>query len=172
MFDLLHPRLSDFTLAKRRFVRLLDKAMQHDDLFGDQRTEEYTGNPFGASQSQLEQTSTKGFGMRCSQVRAEHNHSSSEHDISRRQRIGQTQNLCLHDIAVIGNRIIHRRRVTNMLIACKMEINYSKRNSSMIRHNKSRVKEAEAAEVKSVPALVMNETAFHTNFGAGIDALK
>jgi len=38
--------------------------------------------------------------------------------------------------------------------------------------NKSRVKEAEAAVVKSVPALVMNGAAFHINFGAGIDALK
>jgi hypothetical protein len=38
MFDLLQPRLSDLTLAKRRLVRLLDKAMQHDDSFGDQRT--------------------------------------------------------------------------------------------------------------------------------------
>jgi hypothetical protein len=34
------------------------------------------------------------------------------------------------------------------------------------------VKEAEAAGVKSVPALVMNEAVFHINFGAGIDALK
>jgi hypothetical protein len=38
--------------------------------------------------------------------------------------------------------------------------------------NKSRVKEAEAAGVKSVPALVMNGAAFHNNFGAGIDAVK
>jgi glutaredoxin len=59
-----------------------------------------------------------------------------------------------------------------MLIARKIGINYSKHNSSMIRHNKSQVKEAEAAGVKSVPALVMNGAAFHINFGAGIDALK
>jgi glutaredoxin len=38
--------------------------------------------------------------------------------------------------------------------------------------NKARVKEAIAAGVKSVPALVMNGTAFHINFGASIDALK
>jgi hypothetical protein len=38
--------------------------------------------------------------------------------------------------------------------------------------DKARVKEAEAAGVKSVPALVMNGAAFHINFGAGIDALK
>ena len=106
--------------------------MQHDDSFGDQSTEEYTRNPFCPFQSQLEQTSTKGFGMRFSQVRAEHNHSSSDHDITRCQRIGQVQDLGLHDIAVIGNRIIHRRIVTNMLIAYKVEINYSKRNSSMM----------------------------------------
>ena len=70
--------------------------------------------------------------MRCSQVRAKHNHSSSEHDISRRQRIGQVQDLGLHDIAAIGKRVIHRRIVTNMLIACKIEINYSKHNSSIV----------------------------------------
>ena len=146
--------------------------MQHDDSFADQRTEEYTGNPFGTSQSQLEQTVTKGFRMRCSQVRAEYNHSSREHDISRRQRIGQTQNLGLHDIAVIGNRVIHRRRVTNMLIARKIGINYSKHNSSMIRHNKVSVREAEAASLKSVQALEMSGAAFHINFGTSIDALK
>ena len=38
--------------------------------------------------------------------------------------------------------------------------------------SKGRVKEAEAAGVKSVPALVMNGAAFHINFGVGIDALK
>ncbi|MFA5630174.1 MAG: thioredoxin family protein [Porticoccaceae bacterium] len=37
---------------------------------------------------------------------------------------------------------------------------------------KSRVAEAEAAGVKSVPALVMDGAAFHINFGAGIEALK
>lgn len=39
-------------------------------------------------------------------------------------------------------------------------------------NDKARVSEAEAAGVKSVPALVMDGTAFHINFGAGIDALK
>ena len=54
-----------------------------------------------------------------------------------------------------------------------MEINYLKRNSSMIRREqRTRVKEAEAAGVKSVPALMMNGAAFHINFGASIDALK
>ena len=133
MFDLLQPRLSDLTLAKRRFVRFLDIAMQYDDSFGDQGTEEYTRNPFGPFQSQLEQTVAKGFGMWCSQVRAEHNHSSSKHDIPRRQRIRQAQDLGLLDIAVIGNRVLYRRRGTNMLIAYKMEINYSKHESSMLR---------------------------------------
>jgi len=38
--------------------------------------------------------------------------------------------------------------------------------------DKSRLKEAEAAGVRSVPALVMDGAAFHINFGAGIDALK
>ena len=38
--------------------------------------------------------------------------------------------------------------------------------------HKSRLKEAEAAGVKSVPALVMDGTAFHINYGASIDVLK
>ncbi|SFP98143.1 Thioredoxin domain-containing protein [Nitrosomonas cryotolerans] len=39
-------------------------------------------------------------------------------------------------------------------------------------NDKGRVSEAEAAGVKSVPALVMDGSAFHINFGAGIEALK
>ena len=39
-------------------------------------------------------------------------------------------------------------------------------------NDKSRLQDAEAAGVKSVPALVMDGAAFHINFGAGIDALK
>ena len=38
--------------------------------------------------------------------------------------------------------------------------------------NKSRIKEAEAVGVKSVPALVMDGMAFHINYGASIEALK
>ena len=38
--------------------------------------------------------------------------------------------------------------------------------------DKSRLQEAESVGVKSVPALVMDGTAFHINFGAGIEALK
>lgn len=38
--------------------------------------------------------------------------------------------------------------------------------------DKSRISEAEAAGVKSVPALVMDDAAFHINFGASIDDLK
>lgn len=38
--------------------------------------------------------------------------------------------------------------------------------------DKSRLPEAEAAGVKSVPALVLDGTALHINFGAGLDALK
>jgi hypothetical protein len=48
MFDLLQPRLSDLTFTKKRLVRLLDNAMPHDDSLDDQRTKEYTRNPFGA----------------------------------------------------------------------------------------------------------------------------
>ena len=35
-----------------------------------------------------------------------------------------------------------------------------------------RITEAEAAGVKSVPALVLNGQVFHINFGASIDDLK
>lgn len=38
--------------------------------------------------------------------------------------------------------------------------------------DRSRLKDAESAGVKSVPALVMDGSAFHINFGAGIEALK
>lgn len=38
--------------------------------------------------------------------------------------------------------------------------------------SKSRVPEAEAAGVQSVPALLLDGAVFHINFGAGIDALK
>lgn len=38
--------------------------------------------------------------------------------------------------------------------------------------DKTRVKEAEAAGVKSVPAIVLDGAAFHINFGAGIEVLK
>jgi glutaredoxin len=37
---------------------------------------------------------------------------------------------------------------------------------------KQRVAEAEKASVKSVPALVLGGTAYHINFGAGIEALR
>ncbi|MBS0156152.1 MAG: thioredoxin family protein [Nitrospira sp.] len=37
---------------------------------------------------------------------------------------------------------------------------------------KGRITEAEAAGVKSVPALVLEGHPFHINFGAGLDALK
>jgi glutaredoxin len=38
--------------------------------------------------------------------------------------------------------------------------------------DRGRLDEAEAFGVKSVPALVMDGTAFHINFGAGVDALR
>lgn len=38
--------------------------------------------------------------------------------------------------------------------------------------SKSRMQEAETAGVRSVPALVLDGTAFHINFGADMDALK
>lgn len=39
-------------------------------------------------------------------------------------------------------------------------------------NDKSRIPEAEAAGVKSVPALVLEGTPFHINFGANISDLK
>lgn len=38
--------------------------------------------------------------------------------------------------------------------------------------NKARLKEADAAGVKSVPALVLDGAPFHINFGASIEALR
>jgi glutaredoxin len=40
------------------------------------------------------------------------------------------------------------------------------------REHSGRIAEAEAAGVKSVPALVLNGQVFHINFGASIDDLK
>ena len=37
---------------------------------------------------------------------------------------------------------------------------------------KARVSEAERTGVKSVPALVLDDQAYHINFGASLDALK
>lgn len=37
---------------------------------------------------------------------------------------------------------------------------------------RDRLAEAESAGVKSVPALVLGGTAYHINFGAGLDALR
>jgi hypothetical protein len=59
-----------------------------------------------------------------------------------------------------------------MLIACKMRSPIRNVALPWFGTNKERVKEAEAAGVKSVPALVMNGAALRINFGAGIDALK
>jgi len=39
-------------------------------------------------------------------------------------------------------------------------------------HNKARIKDAKAAGVKSVPALVLDGAPFHINFGAAIEALQ
>lgn len=39
-------------------------------------------------------------------------------------------------------------------------------------NNKSRISEAEAVGVKSVPALVLDGAAFHINFGASLSDLK
>lgn len=38
--------------------------------------------------------------------------------------------------------------------------------------DKSRLSDAEAAGVQSVPALVMDGAAYHINYGAGIEALR
>lgn len=38
--------------------------------------------------------------------------------------------------------------------------------------DKGRLREAESAGVRSVPALVLDGAAYHINFGAGIEALK
>jgi glutaredoxin len=39
-------------------------------------------------------------------------------------------------------------------------------------HEKGRVSEAERNGVQSVPALVLDDQAYHINFGASLDALK
>ena len=59
------------------------------------------------------------------------------------------------------------QNVANALDPAKFEVEYVH-----LGNEKARVAEAEKAGVKSVPALVMDGTAYHINFGAGIEALK
>lgn len=59
------------------------------------------------------------------------------------------------------------QNIANALDAAKYEVEIVH-----LGKDKSRLGDAEAAGVKSVPALVMDGAAFHINFGAGIGALK
>lgn len=59
------------------------------------------------------------------------------------------------------------QNVANALDRSKYDV-----ESVHLGENKSRLKEAEAAGVKSVPALVLDGNAFHINFGADLSALK
>ena len=59
------------------------------------------------------------------------------------------------------------QNVANAIDAAKYEVEVVH-----LGKDKSRLKEAESAGVKSVPALVMDGAAFHINYGAGIEALK
>ncbi|MEQ1528537.1 MAG: thioredoxin family protein [Methylococcales bacterium] len=53
-----------------------------------------------------------------------------------------------------------------------IDTNKYKLESVHLGQQSARVGEAEAAGVKSVPALVLNGEVFHINFGASLDALK
>ncbi|HNO74485.1 thioredoxin family protein [Nitrosomonas mobilis] len=57
--------------------------------------------------------------------------------------------------------------VANALDSAKYQV-----ESVHLGTDKSRIGEAEAAGVKSVPALVIDGAAFHINFGASISDLK
>lgn len=82
--------------------------MQHDDAAPDQRAKEDTRDAFGALQSQFEQAVAKCLGMRLAEVRAQDHHSSSQHDVTRGQRVWQGEDLLLHSLAVVLDRVIHR----------------------------------------------------------------
>ncbi|SDU22843.1 thioredoxin family protein [Nitrosomonas ureae] len=59
------------------------------------------------------------------------------------------------------------QNVANALDPEKYEV-----ESVHLGNDKSRLNEAESSGVKSVPALVLDGTPFHINFGAGIEDLK
>jgi hypothetical protein len=57
--------------------------------------------------------------MGFSEIRTKSDHSTCQHDLPRSETIRQLQNLLLNRLAVIGDRVIHTGKITNMLSAHK-----------------------------------------------------
>ena len=54
-----------------------------------------------------------------SEVGAERNHTTGQHDVPCSEGIGQVQDISLHGLAVVGDRVVHSGRITIMLLMCK-----------------------------------------------------
>ena len=119
MLDLFHASFGDLAFTRRRFVSLLDEAVQHNDSPTNKGAKEYARDPFGTLQSKLKQSFTEGFGVRLSEVGAEHNHTAGQHDRPSSEGIGQVEDVSLNGLAVVSDRVIHCSMLTIMLFACK-----------------------------------------------------
>lgn len=86
MLHLLHTGFGDFAFTRRRLVSLLDEAVQHDDSPTDKGAKKHPRNSFGPLQSKLEQPFPEGFGVWLSEVGAERNHTTSQHDVQTSRR--------------------------------------------------------------------------------------
>jgi hypothetical protein len=56
------------------------------------------------------------LGMWLSKIRTQRDHPPGQHDLPSSQRVGQGQDFFLYVLAVVRDRVVHRRRITNMLL--------------------------------------------------------
>ena len=115
MFNLLHPIFSNPSFARRCLVGFLDETVQHDNALTYKGAKEHPRDAFGALEPQFKQALTEGLGMGFAKVWPKRDHSSSEHDVSRREGVGKAQYFLLYRLTVVSDRVIHERIITNML---------------------------------------------------------
>ena len=106
MLDLLHAIRRNRSFARRRTLSLLDKAVEHHDPPAYQRTKEHPGDAFGTLETQLKETFSESLRMRLPQIGTEGDHSSREHDVACSERVRKFENLFLHRIAVVLDRVV------------------------------------------------------------------
>jgi hypothetical protein len=119
MFDFLHSGFGDPAFTRRRLDGLLDKAVQHDDSPADKGAEKHARDTFGTFQPKLEQAFTEGFGVRLSEVGTERDNTTGQHDVPGSESDGQVQDVRLHILTVVSDRVVHGDTITNMLPAHK-----------------------------------------------------
>lgn len=95
-----------------------DKTVQHDNPSSDHSAVEHPGDPFSTFEAKLEKSIAHGFGVRLPEVGSNGGHTAGEYDVSGRQSLGQTQDLLLHLLTEIVNRVFHAI-LTNMLLPLK-----------------------------------------------------